>query len=77
MKQTFITGFILCFFLAVLSFNTSAQEYKYDLNKYYTPDIVRNQLDVSFNGNGSFNNQTSTYDSVYNNTLNGSLISTF
>ena len=77
MKKTFITGFILCFFLAVLSFNTSAQEYKYDISKYYTPDIVRNQLDISFSGNGSFNTQTSTNDSVFNNTMNGSLIPTF
>ena len=70
MKQTFITGFILCFFLAVLSFNTSAQEYKYDLNKYYTPDIVRNQLDLNFNSVGGFSNQLYRRDSLPNNTQN-------
>jgi len=77
MKKTSITGFIFCFFVAVLSFNTTAQEYKYDLNKYYTPDIVRNKLDVSFSGNGSFSNETSTNDSLFSNNLNGSLIPTF
>jgi len=77
MKKTFTTGFIFCFLVAV-SGNLLAQEYKnFDLNKYYTPDIVRNQLDLSFSGNGSFNNQNSSNDSVFNNTLNGSLIPTF
>lgn len=77
MKKTFITRFIFCFFCGALSFNTSAQEYKYDISKYYTPDIVRNKLDVSFSGSGSFNNQTSSNDSVFHNTLNGSLSPTF
>ncbi len=84
MKQTFISGFILCFFLAVLSFNTSAQEYKYDLNKYYTPDIVRNKLDLNFNTNGNFENSISNYnlpaskiDSTSNSQLYGNIYSSF
>ncbi len=82
MKKTFITGFIFCFFLAVLSFNTSAQEYKYDISKYYTPDIVRNSLDLNFNSAGGFSNQLYKRDSLPNNTqnsnnLNGVLGSSF
>ena len=52
MKQTFITGFILCFFGAIISSGLSAQEYtNFDLSKYYTPDIVRNSLDLNFSLN--------------------------
>ena len=64
MKKTFITGFIYSFFFGVISLSTSAQEYKYDISKYYTPDIVRNQLDLSFNTNNSFNNSTYKSDST-------------
>ena len=53
MKKTFIFGFILCSFIALWANDISAQEYKYDLNKYYTPDIVRNSLDLNFNSGGS------------------------
>lgn len=74
MKKTIIFSFGLCFLGTIFSFDLSAQEYKnFDLSKYYTPDIVRNQLDLSFSGNGSFNNQKSSSDSVFQNTLNGSL----
>lgn len=64
MKKTIITGLILSFFLAVLSFNTSAQAYTYDISKYYTPDIVRNQLDLSFNTNNYFNSSRNKVDST-------------
>jgi hypothetical protein len=85
MKKTFITGLISYFFLAVLSFNTSAQEYKnYNLNKYYTPDIVRNGLDLNFGSSGSFLNQSEnrSYDQNVKDTINygntsGALNSTF
>jgi hypothetical protein len=74
MKKKIFTSFIFCFFLSVLFFNTSAQEYKYDISKYYTPDIVRNQLDVSFNTNNSFNNSKSKIDttrSTFSTSMNG------
>jgi hypothetical protein len=64
MEKKIFTSFCFCFFLSVLFFNTSAQEYKYDISKYYTPDIVRNQLDVSFNTNNTFNNSKSKQDTT-------------
>jgi len=84
MKKTFSTGFIFCFFLAAFSMNASAQEYKYDLNKYFTPDIVRNRLDLNFNGRGDFGNNTSQpttpgnpKDSTSSSNMNGNIQSTF
>ncbi|MDD4970131.1 MAG: hypothetical protein PHT07_11970 [Paludibacter sp.] len=84
MKKKISTGFMFCFFLAVLSFNTSAQEFKYDLNKYFTPDIVRNSLDLNFNSNGNFENNTSQpttpgdpHDSISSSNLSGSIQSIF
>ena len=74
MKKTFISSFILCIFLAVLSFNTSAQEYKYDLNKYYTPDIFRNKLNLNFNSLGSFSNQLYKRDTLNINTQNSNIL---
>jgi len=80
MKKKIITSSIFCFFCGVLSFNISAQEYKYDISKYYTPDIVRNQLDLSFNTNNSFNNysaKTDTTRSTYSTKLNGTIAPNF
>ena len=80
MKKTNSIGFIFCFFLAVLSFNTSAQEYKYDISKYFTPDIVRNQLDLSFNTNNSFDNfkmALDTTQSQYSTQMNGTITPNF
>lgn len=80
MKKTLTTGFILSFFLAVLSFNTMAQEYTYDLNKYFTPDIVRNSLDLSFNTNNNFNNssyKTDTARITYSTHLSGAVTPNF
>lgn len=74
MKKTFITSFIFCFFCGVLSFNASAQEYKYDISKYYTPDIVRNQLDLSVSSSGSLN---STLNTSNDNAINGNLNANF
>ena len=74
MKKKIFTSFIFCFFLSAISFNTSAQEYKYDISKYYTPDIVRNQLDISFNTNNSFNNSRSKEDTIrstFSTSMNG------
>jgi len=59
MKKTLFFSFGLCFLCANLSFHLSAQEYKnFDLNKYYTPDIVRNGLSLSGSSNGKLDNQT-------------------
>ena len=43
MKKHYIFSLCLCFLCTTFSFRLSAQEYNnFDLNKYYTPDIVRN-----------------------------------
>ena len=79
MKKTIITGFIFCF-LAAVSGNLSAQEYKYDISKYYTPDIVRNQLDVSFSTNNSFTNSNTKVDTIrstYSTYLGGTITPNF
>ena len=74
MKKTFIPGFIMCF-IGTFSMSSVAQEYKnFDLSKYYTPDIVRNQLDLSGYSYGSFN---STLDQSKDNNINGNLNATF
>ena len=83
MKKKIITSFIFCFFCGVLSFNISAQEYKYDINKYYTPDIVRNSLDLNLNSSGEFGNthnnpnNTFNYDTIKSNNLSGQFNSGF
>ena len=66
-NKLFIIGFIMCFWGSFAS-RLSAQEYKnFDIRKYYTPDIVRNQLDLSFNSQGSFSSDKRTTDSTFNN----------
>lgn len=84
MKKTFIFGIILCSFIALWANNVSAQEYKYDLNKYYTPDIVRNSLDLNFNSNGSLDrsarkspNSQMNSDTTINSNLSGELHAQF
>jgi len=87
MKKKIFTSLIFCFFLSAVSFNTLAQEYRYDISKYYTPDIVRNSLDLNFNSYGSLSNEATTYnspiyqgipnDSLKNSNLNAQLYSTF
>ena len=70
MKNKFIFSIIFCSFIALWANNVSAQEYKYDLNKYYTPDIVRNGLDLNFYSNGifsDFRNDTTKSNSLYGN----------
>lgn len=50
MKKHYIFSLCLCFLCTTFSFRLSAQEYNnFDLNKYYTPDIVRNALDFGIN----------------------------
>lgn len=68
----------MCFFGAFIS-NLSAQEYKtFDLAKYYTPDIVRNQLDVAGSSAGLLNSSsTSSINISNNNAINYNLNSTF
>jgi hypothetical protein len=77
MKPTFISVIIFCFFSVVLSFTLSAQEYKYNISKYYTPDIVRNQLDVSFGANSNFNNSTSRNGYTVSNIIKDSVVSSY
>jgi hypothetical protein len=84
MKKTFITSFIFYFFCGVLSSNASAQEYKYDINTYYTPDIIRNRLDLNFNTDGAISNKQSKFvnsptpnDTLNSNNLDGQLNSSF
>jgi len=85
MKQKFISGLCLCLFCTFSFSNLSAQEYKnFDLNKYYTPEIVRNGLDLYFNTNGDLSNQlfqSTNYlqsnDTANSNNLNGQLNSSF
>ena len=87
MKKKIFTSFIFCFFLSAVSINTFAQEYKYDISKYYTPEIVRNSLDVNFSTSGSLSNEATTYnpliyqgisnDSIKNSSLSGQVNSTF
>lgn len=69
MKKTLFFSFGLCFLCANLSLNLSAQEYKnFDLNKYYTPDIVRNGLGLTFSANDNiYNRKTSQDSTVVNN----------
>lgn len=87
MKKKIFTSFIFCFFLSAVSFNTLAQEYGYDISMYYTPDIVRNSLDLNFNSYGSLSNEATTYnpliyqgvsnDSLKNSNINAQLYLTF
>jgi len=78
MKKTFIFGFIFCFFFAALSFNASAQEYKnFDLSKYYTPDIVRNQLDLNTSFSNSLSSNISENDSSVRQASNWNLMPVF
>lgn len=85
MKQKFISGLCLCLFCTFSFSNLSAQEYKnFDLNRYYTPDIVRNGLDLNFNTNGGLSNQLyqrsnslPSNDTVNSNDLYGQLYSSY
>jgi hypothetical protein len=80
MKKNAIFQLILCLFLPSV---ITAQVYKdYDLNNYYTPDIVRNSLDLYLNSNGRFDNKLfrkSSFNTDRNNIndLNGQLKSRF
>lgn len=78
MKKTFIISLILCS-IGTLSGSLSAQEYKaFDLSKYYTPDIIRNQLVFSASGAGASNSAKNTYpDNLNYHNLNGDLNSSF
>lgn len=60
---------LLFFLCTVFLSGLSAQKYSdFDISLYYTPDIVRNQLDVSVNAANSFYNHKATADSsVYDN----------
>lgn len=77
MKKTLLFSFALCFLCTNLFFQLSAQEYKnFDLNKYYTPDIVRNILNLSGSSNGEIDNKTDEFQQgEFNANLNAQLSS--
>jgi len=77
MEKKIIAGFILCFFFGTFMSNTSAQEYKYDINNYYTPDIVRNSLDINFNLNDNISNRKTPFDSSEINIFNWNMNPSF
>lgn len=84
MKKTFIFSIIFCSFITLWANDISAQEYKYDLNKYYTPDIVRKSLDLNFNSNGSIDrsarktpNSLVSGDTTINSGINGEIHALF
>ena len=70
MKKHYIFSLCLCFLCTTFSFRLSAQEYNnFDLNKYYTPDIVRNALGFGMSINDNFNSQSSSNDTISSNYL--------
>ena len=70
MKKHYIFSLCLCFLCTTSFFRLSAQEYNnFDLNKYYTPDIVRNALDFGMSINDNFNSQSSSSDTISSNYL--------
>lgn len=71
MKKTFIFSITLCSFIVFCTNIVSAQEYKYDLNKYYTPDIVRNGLDINLSSTGGFDNAYHPNDTTKSSNLDG------
>lgn len=77
MKKTFIFSIIFCSFITLWANKVSAQEYKYDLNKYYTPDIVRNSLDLNLNSSGGFTDSHFYNDTTKSNNLSAQFKSRF
>lgn len=77
MKKTFIFSITLCSFIVFCTNIVSAQEYKYDLNKYYTPDIVRNGLDINLSSSGGFDNTYHPNDTTKSSNLNSQFNSRF
>lgn len=75
MKKNVVFELILCLlFPSVLS----AQEYKnFDLNNYYTPDIVRNALDLNFLILDNFSSFQNNNDSTEINRFDWKLSPTF
>ena len=77
-KISFIPGFIICFFGAFIN-NLTAQDYKnFDLSKFYTPDIVRNQLDIVGSSDGWLNSSSNSNVNISSdNAIKGNLSATF
>ncbi len=79
MKKHYIFSLCLCFLCTTSFFRLSAQEYNnFDLNKYYTPDIVRNALDLDFSSSGQFANVYNEFDhlSVTNESFSSNIAGT-
>ena len=65
MKKNAIFQLILCLLFPTV---LSAQAYKsFDLNKYYTPDIIRNALDLSFLISDNYRSFQTNNDSIASN----------
>ena len=85
MKKHYIFSLCLCFLCTTFLSRLPAQEYNnFDLSKYYTPDIVRNSLDLNFNSAGQYSNSKSRYedpayyaDSTSTSNINGTINSSF
>ena len=68
MKKHYIFSLCLCFLCTTSFFRLSAQEYNnFDLNKYYTPDIVRNALAFGISINDNFSIGSSSSDTLSSN----------
>ena len=79
MKKHYIFSLCLCFLCTTSFFCLSAQEYNnFDLNKYYTPNIVRNALDLDFSSSGQFANVYNEFDhlSVTNESFSSNIAGT-
>lgn len=78
MNKTVILQFCLCFLCTFSALQISAQEYNsININKYFTPDIVRNSLDINLSLNDNFYNNKSAFDSTSVNFLNWNLTPAF
>lgn len=70
MKKHYIFSLCLCFLCTTFLSRLPAQEYNnFDLNKYYTPDIVRNALGFGMSINDNFNSHSSSNDTISSNYL--------
>lgn len=70
MKKTIELRQFLFLFFVLGSLIIQAQEYKnFDLNKYYTPDIVRNSLDLNLHLSNNFQTNKYANDSTKSNSF--------
>lgn len=79
MKTHITTSCFLGAILSLISFQfAKGQQYdQYDISQYYTPDIIRNSLDLTFNTSGNFINSEASAVNNNNGYLTGYLNSAF